>query len=98
MYTGLGQEATPKKDSTKELLVGVADMIDPIAQATSKGFEAQMRGEVDIARIKAGLPPLLPDLSAPPPEPSKGISSSSLLLGLMVVGSVLYFLSLKNKD
>ena len=97
MYTGLGQE-TLKKDDTKELLVGIAAMVDPIAQATSSAFEAQMRGEVDAARIKAGLPPLLPDLSAPPQESTTGISSSSLLLGLMVVGSVLYFLSLKKKD
>jgi len=103
MYIGLGQEEVlqPKKESTKDILVGIAALIDPLAQATSATVEIQMRNEINIARVKAGLPPLLPPgaILVPPPLPKEeGISTSSLLLGLMVVGGVLYFLSLKKKE
>jgi len=102
MYIGLGQEETvvekPKEDRNKEFLVGIAALMDPLAQATSATFEIKMRADVNEARIKAGLDPLPQPGTALTAEPveERGISTSSLLLGLMLVGGVLYLISSKK--
>jgi len=101
MYIGLGQEEVvveqPKAASNDELLTSLAALVDPIAQATSKAVEIKMRTDVNEARIKAGLDPLPPPGVALPQVPEeKAISTSSLLLGLMLVGGLLYLIS-QNK-
>jgi len=82
----LGQAET----TTPDWVSDAVEFVDPIEELTSAEFLAQAKTDIDTARVKAGLPPV----SAP--EPSKSTIDIRLLVGLALVGGLLYYLRTRS--
>jgi hypothetical protein len=95
----LGQQP---QQQAPEWAVGIASIVDPLANATSQIYSTHMRAEINAARIKAGLGPMIVETYGvetyeDPTLSRAGFSTTSLLLGLAVLGGVVYVISNASK-
>lgn len=92
MYLGnFGQVETQQKTESAQNIEAIAKLTSAIAEPATDAYIAHVRAEINIERIKAGLPPLGPITLLPPPP-----SNDNFVIGGIALLVVIFLLLSKS--